>query len=292
MKYLFLLILLVSSAGYGQIAHYNQFPTMQHMRNDSILDSISFAFSMRQLYDDYQGPIIRLRRASDNAEMDFCAASDTIVDIDSINNWRAGSNVFVTVWYDQSGMCRNAIQPTVAFQPRFFPNANRPYFVGDGTNDKLDVLTDIKVLTNNGANGTVFSVVYSTSKQQVSWGSSGAGGDRWFTHFNWTNGRAYFDPGDCCNNPRSFINPNNTWSAITCIRTDNRVKMRRNNIQQFDGTYTLNDFTANSNFGILYNYGGGSHATNRFTELIMYKYDIAQQKINGIELDEISFWSL
>ncbi len=291
MKYLFLFLVLCSNSIYGQIANYNQFPTLTHVRNDSILDSISFAFSMRQLYDDYQGPIIRLRRASDNTEKDFCAGPTGIVDQDSINIWRSGSNVFVSIWYDQSPLCRNAIQTTLAFQPQFIPNDTLPYFFGNGINTRLTVFTDINLLTNAGVNGTVFSVVYSTGNNNISWGAN-AGGNRWYTHLNWTNGRAYFDPGRCCNNPRSFINPINTWSTITCVRTTTNTIMRRNNIQQFNSPYTIANYGGTGNFGILHNGANSGFATNRFVELIMYKYDIAPSKVNGIEQDQISFWNL
>ena len=293
MKKLLFLTLIFSGCCFGQIAQYNNFPTKHyyHILDDKE-DSLSFALSMRQLRTDYVGPLIRLRRASDNAEQDFCKGQNDIVDIDSINSWRNGSNVFVTVWYDQSDSNRNAVQTNQAFQPRFVPDSARPYFFGDGINDKLNISTDIKVLTNNGANGTVFSVIYSTNRNQTAWGSVASGGNRWFVHMNWGNGRAYFDPGDCCNNPRSFINPGNTWSTITCIRTTTNVIMRRNNVQQFNGTYNLSDFTGSSVFGILHTGAGSSHATNRFTELIMYKYDISSAKVSSIEQDQMSWWNL
>lgn len=284
---------LFSQFSFGQIAQYNNFPTLHNYKIlDDKLDSISFAFSMRQLRTEYLGPLIRLRRASDNSELDFCKGFNDIVDIDSINSWRNGSNVFVTVWYDQSDSNRNAVQTNQAFQPRFIPDSARPYFLGDGINDRLDVLTDIKLLTNNGANGTVFSVLYSTNRNQISWGSVASGGNRWFAHLNWGNGQAYFDPGDCCNTPRSFVNPGNTWSTITCIRTNTNVIMRRNNIQQFNGTYSLTDFTGSSTFGILHAGAGGSFATTRFSELIMFKYDISPTKISNIEQDQIIWWNL
>lgn len=290
MKQLIFIFIFVSQFSFGQIAQYNNFPTMHyyHILDDK-LDSISFALSMRQINTSYVGPLIRLRRASDNAQLDFCKGKKDIVDIDSINSWRNGSNVFVVTWYDQSGLGRNAVQANTTFQPQFIPNDTLPYFFGDGINDKLDVPVSIQLLSNNGANGTVFSVLYATNRNQVSWGSSGGG--RWFTHLNWGNGQAYFDPGDCCNNPRSFVNPGNTWSTITCIRTNTHVIMNRNNIQQINGTYTLNNITGTSTFGILHA-GGGSHATNRFTELIMYRFDIAPTKISNIEQDQISFWNL
>lgn len=291
-QFFYIFLLFISSSIYSQIGQYNNFPTMHyyHILDDK-LDSISFALSLRQVNSSYAGPLIKLRRASDNAELDFYKGKNDIVDVDSINNWRNGSTVYMTIWYDQSGLGRNAVQTNTTFQPQFIPDPTKPYFFGDGSNDRMDILTDIKTLTNNGANGTVFSVYYSTNRNQTSWGSAG-GGYRWFAHLNWGNGNAYFDPGQCCNNPRNFSNPGNTWSTLTCIRTNTNVIMRRNNILQFNGVFSLSDFLGNSNFGILHTGAGSSFATNRFAELIMYKYDISNTKISNIELDQISFWNL
>ncbi|HBS11541.1 MAG TPA: hypothetical protein DEO36_03215, partial [Flavobacteriaceae bacterium] len=120
----FLFFVMTWSFCTGQIAQYNHFPTMKpsHILDEK-LDDISFAMSFRILESDYEGPLVRLRRASDNAELDFYHADNDIVDVDAINTWRAGANVYVVVWYDQSSLGRNAIQPTQNRQPRFFPNA-------------------------------------------------------------------------------------------------------------------------------------------------------------------------
>lgn len=288
-----LLLILLSGTVFGQIANYNQYPTLHTYKSlDDKLDSISFAFSMRQLRTDYVGPILRLRRASDNAQKDFCKGFNDIVDIDSINLWRNGSNVFVTIWYDQSGLGRNAVQTNSTFQPRFIPDSARPYFFGDGANDRLDVLTSIQTLTNAGVNGTISTVIYSTKRSQNSFGSL-VGSNRWSAHINWSNDNLYFDPGICCNNPRNFVNPNNVWRQYTFIRTTTRTIARRNNVQQFNGTHTNGRCTINNTFGILYANGhNGSYSTCRFSELIMYKYDIASSKYEALEKEQISFWNL
>ena len=293
MRYLFLIISFVSSISFSQIAQYNSYPTLHSYKIlDEKLDSISFAFSMRQLNTSYVGPFLKLRRASDNAELDFYKGFNDIVDIDSINSWRSGANVYVTTWYDQSGLGRNAVQPTTSFQPQFIPDSARPYFVGDGISDRLDVLTSIQILTNSGVNGTVSLVLYNTSRSQNSFGVLNVA-NRWSVHINWTNGRAYFDPGVCCNTPRDFINPVNVWKQYTFIRTSSSVVVRRNTVQVMNGSYTTGACTISNNFGILYANGANfNYSTGRFTELIMYKYDIAAYKYKAIELNQIYFWNL
>ena len=65
----FIIVFILPMVVYGQIANYNHYPTIKpsHILDEKLTD-ISFAFSMRVLESDYTGAIVRLRRASDNAE--------------------------------------------------------------------------------------------------------------------------------------------------------------------------------------------------------------------------------
>ena len=81
----------------SQIGNYNTFPSLPplHLLDDvDLLQDISFAYSMRLLESDYEGPLVRLRRASDNAERDFFCNQEDKVNVLEIDNWRNGSNVF------------------------------------------------------------------------------------------------------------------------------------------------------------------------------------------------------
>lgn len=297
MKNLFIILIFLLGVNWSvnsQIANYNQYPSLHNYKMlDTITDSLSFAFSMRHIHTSYTGPLVRLRRASDNAEMDFYR-SDTseIVDVNLINTWRGVSNVFVVIWYDQSGLGRNAVEATATKQPRFIPDPALPYFFGDGADDGLTVNTSIMQLTNNGDDGTVLGVIYATKRNQVSFGSS-SGGERWLTHLSWGNGQTFFDPGGCCNNPRSFIDPANQWNVYTFWRGGNIVTARRDGALGFSGTFGLTNCNANIPFGILYAGGSNnSYATNRFTELIMYKYGTPAARYQYLENNMLTFWNL
>lgn len=281
---------------FGQIAHYNQFPSMhpKHILDDK-LDNISFAFGLRILESDYNGPLIRLRRNNDNAEMDFFCRDDDKVDVEAINAWRGASNVFVSVWYDQSGLGRNAVQTTTNRQPRFFPDNVFPYFEGDGANDYLQVNTSIQILTNAGANATILTVFTATRKNQYSFGVNGA--TRWLSHINWGDNRLYFDPGGpCCNALRSFNNTNfqNQWAQYTFLRGANTVSVRRQMVIGFDGGHNRGPCTLNSNFRILHATGGSNNLTsnNKVNEMIMYRTDIAADIYTEIEENQMTFWGL
>lgn len=294
-------MLLFTVFGYGQIVHYNQFPTLKpnHIL-DSELTNISFAFSMRVLESDYNGSLIRLRRASDNSLQDFGWASNDIVDINAINTWRAGSNVYVHTWYDQSGLGRNAVQTNNNRQPRFYPNTTKPYFAGDGNNDYLiiDTPNGVQDVTNAGNEGTVLAVMRATRKSQFTFGvnlRTGGTENRWSAHINWVNDNAYFDPGFCCNNTRYFSNNGhiNVFRHYTFIKTSANTIARRSGVEQFNASYDRGHCTLTSDFTIGWANGNYyRYATTGFTEFIMYRTDINATLYQKIENNSRTFWSL
>jgi len=283
---------------YAKISNYNHFPTMHpsHILDDKLTD-ISFAFSMRVLVSDYNGPLIRLRRASDNTELDFSWGDNDIIDIDAINSWRNGSNVYIHTWYDQSGLGRDAIQTETSRQPRFYPDATKPYFQGDGSNDHLTVDTPngIQDVTNNGNQGTVLAVMQATKKAQHTFGVLTTS-DRWSSHINWVNNNVYFDPGVCCNNPRFFANATyvNRWIHYTFMKTNTHAIARANGVEKFNGTHTTGRCTRKEDFAIGWATGNeaGNHSTVSFVEFIMYKIDITTSHYQEIEKNAIPYWSL
>jgi hypothetical protein len=73
------------------------------------------AYSLRNLSWAYGGPVVRVRRSSDNTEQDFTA---TQVTNGTLTTFCGAGNGFVRTWYDQSGNGRNANQSTSAAQPQ------------------------------------------------------------------------------------------------------------------------------------------------------------------------------
>jgi len=73
------------------------------------------AYSLRRLSANYAGPIVRVRRSSDNTEQDFTA---TQVTDGTLTTFCGAGNGFVRTWYDQSGNGRHAQQATASSQPR------------------------------------------------------------------------------------------------------------------------------------------------------------------------------
>ncbi|WP_165917299.1 CARDB domain-containing protein [Flaviaesturariibacter aridisoli] len=93
--------------------------------------NVRMAVGLRLLKAGYTGSIIRLRRASDNAEMDF-GASGPHLDLDAIHTWLGGSAGYCVKLYDQSGNGLDEVQATEGAQPQFIESSllnSRPALV-------------------------------------------------------------------------------------------------------------------------------------------------------------------
>ena len=136
-------------------------------RDDMPTDTV--AFSLRKLREDYTGMAIKVRRASDDVEVDVAfdenPGTDTntpqvtgasVITVTSgsysgtmtLSAFTSGTTAHVTTWYDQVGTATNAIQTTSGSQPPLlgdfsaldFSAAERlrttyvPAEGGDGTN--------------------------------------------------------------------------------------------------------------------------------------------------------------
>jgi hypothetical protein len=89
----------------------------------------SGAYSFRKLRSGYAGPAIRLRRASDNAELDINFLGCTSFtgcpwDVAAATSHCASTTCSVTTWYDQSGNARDLTQATQANQPALVFDCN------------------------------------------------------------------------------------------------------------------------------------------------------------------------
>ena len=78
----------------------------------------SAAYGLRRVRSAYTGPAIRVRRLSDNAEVDIGFTSAGNLNIVALLAHCGISSGFVTTWYDQSGNGRHLVQATAAAQPR------------------------------------------------------------------------------------------------------------------------------------------------------------------------------
>ena len=119
------------------------------------------AYSLRKLRNAYSGDAIRVRRASDNAELNI-GFVDNVLDTSTLTTFASGSDAFVTTWYDQSGSGYNAVQTTASNQPKIVSSGSvltlnsKPCINFDGIDDLFSSPYQVNV-TANYANFYVLS---------------------------------------------------------------------------------------------------------------------------------------
>jgi hypothetical protein len=99
------------------------------------------AYSLRNLSTAYTGPVVRVRRSSDNTEQDFTASQVTD---GTLTTFCGAGNGFVRTWYDQSGNGYHMAQTITSAQPLVVSSgtlqtlSGKPTLVFDGTNDLMN----------------------------------------------------------------------------------------------------------------------------------------------------------
>jgi hypothetical protein len=110
-----------------------------------LLDAVpgaAAAYSLRQLSNSYTGPVVTVRRSSDDAEEDFKASE---IDDGTLTAFCGAGDGLVKTWHDQSGNNLDASQATSANQPKIVDSGSLVTEGGkaalrfDGTNDVLTV---------------------------------------------------------------------------------------------------------------------------------------------------------
>jgi hypothetical protein len=121
-------------------------------KNKGLLDEFAgaaAAYSLRDLTFLRGGPVVRVRRSSDNTEQDFTA---TQVTDGALTTFCGAGDGFVRTWYDQSGNGNHAIQTSVNTQPQIVTNGvvdlfnSKPCLTYVGSGNSNLVLT--KRITN------------------------------------------------------------------------------------------------------------------------------------------------
>lgn len=124
----------------------------------ALLDNFSgasAAYSLRNLSSAYTGPLIRVRRSSDNVERDIYGTFGGDLDIASLVAFVGANSGFVTTWYDQSGNARHATQATAGAQPRI---VNAGVVETEGGKPSINFFGTSAFMNANGAfTGTSFT---------------------------------------------------------------------------------------------------------------------------------------
>ena len=76
------------------------------------------AYSLRRVVSAYVGPVIQVRRSTDDAVLDIGVTTAGDLDTAALLAFSAGGDAYVTTWFDQSGNGYHATQPVAAKQPQ------------------------------------------------------------------------------------------------------------------------------------------------------------------------------
>jgi hypothetical protein len=149
------------------------------------MDAFTFpwrAFSLRRLLSLYTGPLVRVRRSSDDATEDigFDLAGD--LDTDALLDFVGSDSAFVTRWYDQTGGGAHLEQGTTAAQPSIVTAGalntlnSKPAVKFDGTNDYLTVASAGLYAAGAATMALVFSGASAANSTVVSESNNAGGG--------------------------------------------------------------------------------------------------------------------
>lgn len=147
------------------------------------------AYSLRALNGSYQGPLVRVRRLSDNKEANIYALYNGQLDINAIQTFCSGTDGFVTTWYDQSGNSINATQASASSQPQIVSSGSvininsKPAFIFDGVNDNFILSSTITLATSQEY--STFHVEKKTSESTVGLWMTGGGTASPYTPVNY-----------------------------------------------------------------------------------------------------------
>lgn len=109
--------------------------------SQGVLDShemdVAAAYSLRRLFTNYSGPLIRVRNAG-GTEIDIDFDSNGVLDAAALGTHIGSGDGFVTTWYDQASGGNHLVRATSSEQPRIATTGvihSRVRF--DGTDDTM-----------------------------------------------------------------------------------------------------------------------------------------------------------
>jgi hypothetical protein len=109
----------VNAAGNGTPSAAVSATTLaMELLSDVIATAMFTAHSLRVVKSGYAGPLIRVRRSSDNTELDINATASKVLDTAALLAFAGSGDAYLTKWYDQSGNARDHAQATTTKQPK------------------------------------------------------------------------------------------------------------------------------------------------------------------------------
>lgn len=158
-------------------------------------DGITFAalYGMKRFLTSYTGNLVRIRRSSDDAELDIgYMAATGLLDTAAAAAHIGGGSGFVVTWYDQSGNGRNATQATAAAQPVYTASAVNSLPAPKGKRAATTAKMTFTMPSFAGSAGSLV-VLYALDGTQTMYGLAkmGSAADGYWRYNG--DGKGYFD---------------------------------------------------------------------------------------------------
>lgn len=327
-----LLLLLLFSSFYLQAqvvgTPFMVTPTIA-MPLDLVSDTPSFAFSTRKLKATYSGFALRVRKSTDNSEVNVAFDTNNQVSNGSavtyvvagtsgqavgatttLGSYIGTAQLYVTTWYDQSGNGRNATQTTATAQPELLIRAQNDQATLKylGTHVLYVSATPSQILgtTTGGVQGIIGTLQFTCKLTTLpantfpySIGFSDSVQRRFMLHLNWSDNNTYFDAGEqCCVTNRSFANGTsmNKWKQYTFQRQDVNKIARvsgANGMNNLAGgsAATASGITAFGIGGVFDVRGSRSGLYGELGDFILFDKALTQVQFSNIENNQMAFWN-
>ena len=153
------------------------------------------AYALRRLFGLYTGPQVRLRRSTDNVEVDVTFDKYGNVENFNLDGWLGGATGYVVTWYDQGSGANHVTQTTTTSQPFIVTSGDKPYIRFQGKIMTGPNVFGTSTITNMHMIFTLRDNVRSNNHFVSLNGNTTAGTGRFFVHAPYSNGTWYWDPG-------------------------------------------------------------------------------------------------
>ena len=190
----------LASSSYSFTITIFQLNTLDNLGLTSATPS-SVAYSLRRLSSAYTGPVLRIRRSSDNELRDVYFDGNGVLSLNSqvsaagggaatattLQTWIGSNSGTVAIWYDQSGNTRNIFNGTAALQPTIIVSGalrvnstGRPRVEFNSSNSNYLINSSFLPTTQPVSLSAVwqFTSIASPGSELCGWGNNAGGGRR------------------------------------------------------------------------------------------------------------------
>lgn len=272
--------------------------------NKFVLDQVPTnsvgAYSLRKLRNGYTGNAIRVRRGSDNTEMDIPFDGNGMLNTNELLNFAGVGDAFVVTMYDQSGNGRDVIQGTASSQPKIV-NSGALYTINSRLyywNDATDFLQGSDLMGGSASEFAVFMIIqtYATSNGafgNVGWRLRSVDASRVQPTLPWSDLNIYYDVGAPSGANRVTVTgqfTNNTLYQFTFLNTvSGSLQAVRKN-----GSQVGNDATGHT---VTTDYVRLSDASPQgvqgyLTEFIFFESALTAYELSLIERNQGAYFSI